>query len=1700
MTTTAFSVGAFPEMTAEQRQLLTSLPALIAPPVPGQVHAFYGDTHNARLHLPSLGLPRSPHQPSATQTAVTAEQSSAGDTATPTLNLPNSQHSLGPADGVGRDLFPTPIPTPARLRPLAVIAARGTPRLAEADTDTLAAQRFVPTVTRLCQVAETGDLAAVQECLAHAAAARRKAQTEGSQDYAKSSPAEPADSLPTSTTGVLSGATGTAASTVAVVEEEVAADSAMPSTGMTALHYAAKRGHLEVVQWLVDVARAPVDQCDRENETALLKAAYQGQLAVAKFLLQRGANARHTDKDGWTALHNASSRGHVKLVRWLLEKAPGVAVDAQNHQGYTPLMNAAALGHILAVKYLLFRAQANPLIQSHAGESAYDVAAATVTGPGGSTYLCDILAATERQWRQRIRASGGSVSPRPATSSSPLSPADTTVPPALPSRAADLYLAYCAPGQLHDLLVYHHTVVVQLFEHQRSGTSSSFGTLLRRPFGNPKFTVEQLHRTDPYVAPAALADGTPCNRAYVRLPPTLLLPGTSPHPLVLGGDLRRPFLAETDGDATNGAYPAHETTSDWFWLTDWSLDTTHPQVNPDDGWQYARAFYLPDAYWIPEPKAVLLNALPPTDLVDSSVARQAFPWTLPEGTILPPVTNNSWVRRRRWVRVMKRKVDLAQMLATPHTHHEGATNGGGANGGWTGFYGSPGGDSTSNRGNGGSAPAGSSPSGPSQRLTNYSLHSPVSSPHFGLAPASGSSSRRSSSTQLNLDYIARAQALLQSPPGSVTSPRATSPALVPRPPPFHRSQSLNPALSSTARRTSLGTELLLSGISEHPAETVPGPHRGPTSQSPPPPRDDKGKRPDYSHSDDSGVDLEPPFGARYPNPAPLRRSHTTQAPWRDRQGSEELPLTLGSGLPIGRRLSTQSLSQLRALSRAQPDGPQSADVLQDTLHTLQASITVLERGISQDTTEPRRRLAAQILGEYRAYANDLRHRLSRSEQALADGIQGALNESLVVDEFPEAAVAALAPLRSSFGGEGSRSASAVPPGTGIKGHGETDHSQLSSGHSTPRRIAGDASLRTLRRLIEPHLISNPVQHQGLPARANHGACDGCWTTDTACGEEGLGRPATIENSYRLAAWHRLQSYNTDAPTPCGGRTDQQFRRIEMALQRSAPEAAPTTETEPEITQGLHDLTIGEFLASPDATPELNVTSATTPNPAAQSALAVQTIPGPAGYAPPMGTSGGTDARQALSRYCLPEHAWEPDAAAVSCRLCDRRFSFFFRRHHCRRCGLVVCDPCSATNNWLVRPEWWEPRNTPSGAEMPVSDHQPRHSVGPASSAGGNDCATSDSSVAPAVTADTVADSIPPPPPAIVTPSQGGESLPSTTERPPPYSPAPSPLVFPPEAYTLSRVCDRCQDDLHQAPLYQLVGPGLWPPSITSDTAAMYNVLGPALPISLAGLPATMTSYPAAGEFRPAGNNGSLRSPGPSSLLAFLTGSPSSAGPMERAFSSGSVPTYSSPHGHHHSSPPPPEHRQRRRHSRSGGHRSRRSLYQATPHNASDSSLMHECPVCGIRLDRVSPHKAIQERHVQDCLESTSPPVQPVVRYLAYRLEEPGGASDGGSGAHTSTDSAAPSAPPTPGMERPLSAVEPTVVPGTDQLPTPAAINMPPAPQTTSANTLVGQECLICFEEFEPGQVVARLNCLCTYHRTCIDTWLRRSGHCPIHYE
>ena len=38
--------------------------------------------------------------------------------------------------------------------------------------------------------------------------------------------------------------------------------------------------------------------------------------------------------------------------------------------------------------------------------------------------------------------------------------------------------------------------------------------------------------------------------------------------------------------------------------------------------------------------------------------------------------------------------------------------------------------------------------------------------------------------------------------------------------------------------------------------------------------------------------------------------------------------------------------------------------------------------------------------------------------------------------------------------------------------------------------------------------------------------------------------------------------------------------------------------------------------------------------------------------------------------------WDSDSKNPNCFHCENKFTTFLRRHHCRKCGILVCGSCS----------------------------------------------------------------------------------------------------------------------------------------------------------------------------------------------------------------------------------------------------------------------------------------------------------------------------------------------------------------------------------------------------------------------------------------
>ncbi|XP_061225880.1 E3 ubiquitin-protein ligase ZNRF1-like [Neopsephotus bourkii] len=60
------------------------------------------------------------------------------------------------------------------------------------------------------------------------------------------------------------------------------------------------------------------------------------------------------------------------------------------------------------------------------------------------------------------------------------------------------------------------------------------------------------------------------------------------------------------------------------------------------------------------------------------------------------------------------------------------------------------------------------------------------------------------------------------------------------------------------------------------------------------------------------------------------------------------------------------------------------------------------------------------------------------------------------------------------------------------------------------------------------------------------------------------------------------------------------------------------------------------------------------------------------------------------------------------------------------------------------------------------------------------------------------------------------------------------------------------------------------------------------------------------------------------------------------------------------------------------------------------------------------------------------------------------------------------------------------------------LSKPPLSYNDDVLTKDSGECVICLEELLQGDMIARLPCLCIYHKTCIDSWFEVNRSCPEH--
>ncbi|NWU97152.1 ANR16 protein, partial [Upupa epops] len=175
------------------------------------------------------------------------------------------------------------------------------------------------------------------------------------------------------------------------------------SSGDTLLHHAARFGHQDVVEFLLETLEMDIEVVNSDYKRPLHEAASMGHeacvrsllergasmnclkkgdwtplmmactrknLEVIKALVEHGANPLLKNKDGWNCFHIASREGHPHILQYLLDVSPR-SWDTESTIQRTPLHTAAMHGCLEAVELLVERCQYKPDSRDRCGVTPF---------------------------------------------------------------------------------------------------------------------------------------------------------------------------------------------------------------------------------------------------------------------------------------------------------------------------------------------------------------------------------------------------------------------------------------------------------------------------------------------------------------------------------------------------------------------------------------------------------------------------------------------------------------------------------------------------------------------------------------------------------------------------------------------------------------------------------------------------------------------------------------------------------------------------------------------------------------------------------------------------------------------------------------------------------------------------------------------------------------------------------------------------------------------------------------------------------------------------------------------------------------------------------------------------------------------------------------------------------------------------------
>ncbi|XP_054609819.1 ankyrin repeat domain-containing protein 16 isoform X1 [Dunckerocampus dactyliophorus] len=122
-------------------------------------------------------------------------------------------------------------------------------------------------------------------------------------------------------------------------------------SGDTLLHYAARHGHLDILEFLIKEVCMDVEVYNNDYKRPLHEAASMSHIACVGYLLQEGAKVDSLKKADWTPLMMACTRRNLDVIQELINHSADPLL--RNKDGWNAFHIACREGDPLVVRYLL---------------------------------------------------------------------------------------------------------------------------------------------------------------------------------------------------------------------------------------------------------------------------------------------------------------------------------------------------------------------------------------------------------------------------------------------------------------------------------------------------------------------------------------------------------------------------------------------------------------------------------------------------------------------------------------------------------------------------------------------------------------------------------------------------------------------------------------------------------------------------------------------------------------------------------------------------------------------------------------------------------------------------------------------------------------------------------------------------------------------------------------------------------------------------------------------------------------------------------------------------------------------------------------------------------------------------------------------------------------------------------------------------